>query len=139
MKSYPEEFKSQVIERYLSGEPSASVLADTGIPKSTLYNWVRDNQEKQKDVNKKVVNIQNYHLIERKVARLEGIIGIPKASTCTACAPLKQRLCKAEQFYGKHSVHMICDALDIPRGTFYNYVLLNKKDNTWHPSCFLDS
>ncbi len=30
---------------------------------------------------------------------------------------------------------MICDAFDIPRGTFYNHVLRNKKDNTWYAKC----
>ena len=132
MKSYSEQVKQQVIERYFSGEASASILTDTGIPKSTFYSWVRNYQEKQKDTNQKTVNIQNYHLLERKVARLEGIIEILKAATCTANAPLKQRLSEAEQFYGKYSIHMICDALDIPRGTFYNHVLRNKKDNTWY-------
>lgn len=34
--------------------------------------------------------------------------------------------------YGKYHVHVICDAFDIPRGTFYNHVLRNKKDNTWY-------
>lgn len=132
MKSYSEELKQQVIERYFSGEASASILTDTGIPKSTFYSWVRNYQEKQKDANQKVVNIRNYHLLESKVARLEGIIEILKATTCTANAPLKQRLSEAEQFYGKYSIHMICDALDIPRGTFYNHVLRSKKDNTWY-------
>ncbi len=127
MKSYSEQVKQQVIERYLSGEASTSILADTGIPKSTFYSWVRNYQEKQKDANQKVVNIRNYHLLERKVARLEGIIEILKAATCTANAPLKQRLSEAEQFYGKYSIHMICDALDIPRGTFYNHVLRSRR------------
>ena len=27
---------------------------------------------------------------------------------------------------------MICDALKNPRGTFYNHVFRNKKDNTWY-------
>ena len=36
------------------------------------------------------------------------------------------------QLYGKYNVHVICDAFDIPRGTFYNHVLRNKKDNTWY-------
>ena len=27
---------------------------------------------------------------------------------------------------------MICDALDISRGTFYNHIFRNKKDNTWY-------
>ena len=40
MKSYSKELKQQVIERYFSGEASASILTDTGIPKSTFYSWV---------------------------------------------------------------------------------------------------
>ncbi len=35
-----------------------------------------------------------------------------------------------EELYGKYSVHMLCDALKVPRGTFYNYILRNKRDNT---------
>ena len=27
---------------------------------------------------------------------------------------------------------MICDALDIARGTYYNHVMRNKRDNTWY-------
>ena len=27
---------------------------------------------------------------------------------------------------------MICDALDIARGTYYNHILRNKRDNTWY-------
>ena len=27
---------------------------------------------------------------------------------------------------------MICDAFNISRGTFYNHILRNKKDNTWY-------
>lgn len=118
MKSYSEEVKQQVIERYLSREPSASILADTGIPKSTFYNWVRTYQEKQKDSRQKIVSVRNFHLLENKVARLEGIIEILKSVDCTVSAPLRQRLCAAEH--------------NISRGTFYNHILRNKKDNTWY-------
>ena len=41
---------------------------------------------------------------------------------------MRQRLYAAEQLYGKYNVHVICDAFDIPRGTFYNHVLRNKKN-----------
>ncbi len=27
---------------------------------------------------------------------------------------------------------MICDALKVPRDTFYNYIFRNKRDNTWY-------
>lgn len=37
MRTYTQEEKQAVIERVISGEPSARILADTGIPKSTFY------------------------------------------------------------------------------------------------------
>ena len=114
------------------GESAAAILADIGIPKSTFYNWVRIYQEEQAELNRKTVDIRNFHLLENKVARLETIIEILKSASCTPKSPLKQRLFAAEQLYGKYNIHVICDAFDIPRGTFYNHVLRNKKDNTWY-------
>ena len=132
MRTYTQEEKQAVIKRVISGEPSAHILADTGIPKSTFYGWLRTYREEQEADKRKAVNIRNFHLLENKVARLESIIEILKSATCTPRSPLRQRLYVAEQLYGKYNVHVICDAFDIPRGTFYNHVLRNKKDNTWY-------
>lgn len=131
MKTYTPEKKQEAIDRFISGE-SAAILADIGIPKSTFYNWVHIYQEEQAELNRKTVDIRNFHLLENKVARLETIIEILKSASCTPKSPLKQRLYAAEQLYGKYNIHVICDAFDIPRGTFYNHVLRNKKDNTWY-------
>ena len=132
MKTYTPEKKQEAIDRFISGESAAAILADIGIPKSTFYNRVRIYQEEQAELNRKTVDIRNFHLLENKVARLETIIEILKSASCTPKSPLKQRLYAAEQLYGKYNIHVICDALDIPRGTFYNHVLRNKKDNTWY-------
>lgn len=129
---YALEQKQAVVDRYISGESATSILADTGIPKSTFYSWLRAYQDDQSAGKRKVVNIRNFNLLKNKAARLEGIIKILKTAPCTPQAPLKQRLYTAEQLYGKYSVHMICDAFDIPRGTSYNHILRNKRDNTWY-------
>ena len=34
--------------------------------------------------------------------------------------------------YGKYNVHWLCDAMQVDRGTFYNHIFRNKKDNTWY-------
>lgn len=132
MRTYTQEEKQTIIDRFMSGEPSANIFAETGIPKSTFYGWLRAYREEQEADKRKTVNIRNFHLLENKVARLESIIEILKSSTCTAKSPLKQRLYAAEQLYGKYNIHVICDAFDIPRGTFYNHILRNKRDNTWY-------
>lgn len=130
---YTDEQKQKIIDRYTSsGESSANILADTGIPKSTFYSWLKAYRGEQVNNKRKPINIRNFHLLENKVVRLEGIIEILQSVTCTAKSPLKEKLYAAEQLHGKYNVHMICDALNIPRGTFYNHIFRNKKDNTWY-------
>lgn len=53
-----------------------------------------------------------------------------KLVNCTCNAPLKTKLYELEKLYGQFSVHVLCAALDVNRGTFYNHVLRNKKKDT---------
>lgn len=52
---YTQEEKQEVIDRVISGEPSARILADTGIPKSTFYSWLRIYREEQNASNNGIV------------------------------------------------------------------------------------
>ena len=71
MKRYNAEQKQSILDRYLSDrEPAAVIIADTGIPKSTFYNWLHPYQEEHTASNRKAINIHNFHLLENKVARL---------------------------------------------------------------------
>ena len=76
MRTYTQKEKQAVIDRVISGEPSAHILADTDIPKSTFYSWLRIYREKQNAANKRTVDIRNFHLLENKVTRLESIVEI---------------------------------------------------------------
>lgn len=75
---------------------------------------------------------QNFRMLEAKVKRLEGIVEILQIANCTANAPLNEKLQALEELHGQYNVHMLCDALKVPRGTFYNYIFRNKRDNTWY-------
>ena len=107
MRTYTQEEKQAVIDRVISGELSTHILADTGIPKSTFYGWLRAYREEQEADNRRTVSIRNFHLLENKVARLGSIVEILKSAPCTPKAPLRQRLYAAEQLYGKYNVHVI--------------------------------
>ena len=58
MRTYTQEEKQAVIARFISGEPSTSILADTSIPKSTFYSWLRIYREDQELSKRKTVNIR---------------------------------------------------------------------------------
>lgn len=134
MKSkFTNEEKQAILKRYISkSESPTSIIKSVGISKSTFYKWLSDYRNDQAEVKRKEINLRNFNLLEAKVKRLEGIIEIIKKTNILPNAPLKQKLYAAEKLSGEYSVHMICDALDISRGTYYNHILRNKRDNTWY-------
>lgn len=131
--TYTSEQKQTIIERYISGgETYSQINADTGVAKSTFYSWLKKYNVEKETTKKKTVNYRNFMLLENKVARLENMVDILKSVGGIEDIPLRKKLYLAEQFYNEYSVHLICETLDIPRGTFYNHILRNKKDNTWY-------
>lgn len=127
------EEKQAILERYLSkSESPTSIIKSVGISKSTLYKWLSDYRSAQSESTRKSLTLRNFNLLESKVKRLESIIEIIKKANVLPNAPLQQKLYVAEKLSSEYSVHMICDALDIARGTYYNHVLRNKRDNTWY-------
>lgn len=131
MNKYSDKQKQDIINRYTNGESVASIVAVSQIPRSTIYSWIKENQNSNTS-KKKEVNLRNFRALEKKVARLEGIVEILQNIDCTANSPLNIKLAALEELYGQYSVHMICDALKVPRGTFYNHIFRNKRDNTWY-------
>lgn len=134
MKSkFTNEEKQEILERYISNSESpAHIIKAVGISKSTFYKWLSDYRTEQTEAKRKGLTLRNFNLLEAKVKRLEGIIEIIKKANVLPNAPLQQKLYVAEKLSCEYSVHMICDALDIARGTYYNHVLRNKRDNTWY-------
>ena len=131
MRKYTENEKSIITSRYNNGESVADLVRDTHFPRSTIYAWIKEAADR--DFNKKSVSLKNYRILENKVMRLQGIIEIMKKVGCSVSDPLEVKLPALEALQGQYSVHMLCEALDVPRGTYYNYILRNKRTHTWYP------
>ena len=129
-RNYSESEKFAAVERFLvGGESVATIAADTGISRSTLYAWIKSAQIEPVTLD---FTLKNFRMLEAKVKRLEGIVEILQIANCTANAPLNEKLQALEELHGQYNVHILCDALKVPRGTFYNYIFRNKRDNTWY-------
>lgn len=46
---------------------------------------------------------------------------------CTVSSPLQEKLQKLAKLYGQYSVHALCEALCVSRGTFYNHIFRRKE------------
>lgn len=127
MNKHSDTIKQKALNLYRSGTPASEIAASLSISKSTVYKWIKEQNNVTQNSTK-----TSLRQLENKVKRLEGIIEILQSINCTVSSPLNEKLDALEQLYGKYSVHMLCDALKVPRGTFYNFILRNKRDNTWY-------
>lgn len=128
-KQYSDFVRSAVLDRYKDGEPVTSIAASTSIARSTIYTWINLSIEKSRKMQ---ISSNSYRLLEKKATRLEQIIEVITKAKCSPGAPLKIKLSALESLHGQYSVHLLCEALDVPRGTFYNHIYRNKRDKTWY-------
>jgi len=124
--------KQDLVDRYLTGQSVSSIVIETGIPRSSMYSWIKKYNHAHDYGGQTALTAYNFRLLTNKVARLKGIIEIINKAQCTSNAPLQQKLTALESLYGQYNVHMLCEALDVARGTFYNHVLRNKRTNTYY-------
>lgn len=126
---FTKEEKIAFVKRYQDGETVISICNENQIPRSTFYRWIQDYQQTVTDTGT-IVTPQEFLYLKRKVKKLEDTIQVLKKVSCTVSSPLQEKLKAMEALYGQFSVHTLCEALDVPRGTFYNHIFRNKRENT---------
>jgi len=130
ISQYTNEQKEAVYRRYKKGETGTAIAIDVGIPRSTVYGWIKKFSDIE--AGETGVSLKKFRSLEHKVKRLKNTIEIMNKSHCLATDPLEVKLEALEKLYGQYSVHMLCDALNVSRATFYNHIWRNKRDNTWY-------
>lgn len=120
--------KEEIIKKYLAGESATVLSKSTGVSRCTIYDWI--NKLSQSKPKQKSLNLRDYHDLKVKCERQELIIQILKTSPCTVKAPLKEKLSVIKELSGKYNVNTLCEALEVAKGTYYNYLLRNRNENT---------
>ena len=128
--SYTEELKFQIITRYKNDESIICISKETGIPRSTIYRWIND--DKFKNSTSQSVKDKEIKKLEQKIEKLQTMLAIIHELGISINASLKEKLNAMTPLYGKYNVHWLCEAMQVDRGTFYNHIFRNKKDNTWY-------
>ncbi len=113
---------------YRAGTTVAAIADQAGVSRTTIYNWLKQYgnvlEPKEIKLKKELDNVR------RKYEKSQQICEVLQLVDCSCSSPLKVKLYELERLYGKYSTHVLCEALDVARGTFYNHMLRNKKSNT---------
>lgn len=125
-KYYSESQKLELVFRYISGESISNLQKDTGVSRSTVYNWIE--HYKDNFVSNKKFNMRDYHDLLVRTERQQKIIEILKESPCTVSAPLREKYDVIKNLKGTYSETLLCDALNVSKGSYYNHIFRNKND-----------
>lgn len=125
---YTEKEKYEIVKRYYDGESAADICAEKGLAKSTFYSWLKPYKTETTESGV-CVSAKEFVKLRKKIKRLESIVEVLKKVNCNVESPLKIKLNELEKLYGQYSVHALCDALEVARGTFYNHIWRNKREN----------
>lgn len=122
-----EKLKATVLKLYSAGSKVADIVTQTGVPRSTVYYWIKNGLPKKM----LALNLRDYHFLKQKCERQEKIIAILKSAPCASTAPLQERLAAIEQMVSnEYNVNTLCEALEVAKGTYYNHTLRNKRGET---------
>ena len=99
-KHYHVEEKERIVALYSGGQSSASLSSQYGIPRSTLFSWIRKLNQKDP-----VLISKQYLDLKRHTDKLEMQVEVIKAAGCGTEAPLREKLVALEKLYGQYSVH----------------------------------
>ncbi len=123
-KKYSPDVRNTILERYRAGEPITNISSLTGIARSSIYVWINQSIEESRHAE---ISLYSYRLLEKKATRLEQITEVITKANCSPRALLKLKLSALEALHGQYSVHLLCDALNVPRGTYYNHIYRNNQ------------
>ncbi len=122
--TYPTELKIKTIRRYEKGEPIKALSQELHIAQSTLYQWRKEYCSIQ--TPNRTYTPAEFDAISRRLQKLEHEMEIIRRSGYLAKVPLQDKLAVLENLCNRpdnpYSVHELCDALDVARGTFYNRI-----------------
>lgn len=131
-KEISEKTKSNAVKRYLDGESVISISERIGVSRTSVYTWINAEKDTLKKESKIKTSSQELYDLCRTVKRLTQTVAVLKEVNCCCKSDLSIRLEELSKLYGKCNIHILCDALNVSRGTFYNHIKRNKGSDVWY-------
>lgn len=129
-QKYTQMQKDDVIKCYLSGEKVMSIHNRTNISRSTIYTWINEYYHNHK-VKEHAINLKDFNDLSRKYERSQIIIKILQTAPCLATASIDDKFSAVEaMLFEGYNVNVLCDALCLSKGTYYNRKFRGKNGNT---------
>lgn len=129
-KRKTEKQKKHIVELFTQGRPVSELCSEYGISQSTLYSWAK--QYRIYRTRYGAVTPKDLDSAKRRIKKLEDMVAVLQASEQISNMTAKEKEKAVDAQYGKYSIHTLCEAFNLPTGTFFNYKLRAMGKNAWY-------
>ena len=122
---FSDEDRREVVKLYQAGHPIADLCKSVQIGRSTLYRWISLHTEFRRYGGEVFTSKEVFTLREEnRMLREEN--QILQRCECHPCDTLSVKMAEMAKLRDEFSIHALCRALEVKRGTFYNYLFRGK-------------
>lgn len=117
--------KEEIVAQYWDGQPVVSLCVQYGVPRSTLYSWLKPYKklESSNPTAQSVITQKEYADLKRHSDKQDQILEVIRISGCSPSAPLEEKLAAFKSLQSQYSARVLCEALNISRGTYHNRII----------------
>lgn len=117
---HPNTIKAEAVLFYERGHTFAETKAKYGMSESTFYEWKKKFDLEYPNPE----NIRGNRSASRKaqlhLEKLSLELEVLRQCSCGINASVDEKMAAIAALGNKYSIHVLCDALGLPRGTYYN-------------------
>lgn len=76
------------------------------------------------------MQLRDFSRLKVQYEQSQRIAKILQTAPCSASSPLREKLDVIVLMSKKYNVNILCEALKVAKGTYYNHILRNKRNNS---------
>lgn len=119
-KHYSQSIKDEAVLFYELGHSFAETQAKYGMAESTFFTW-KQKFDKAHPMHEAITtNRTTCHKSKRHLEKLALELEVLRQCPCSRNASIDEKVAAVNALCGRYSIHVLCDALSLPRGTYYN-------------------
>lgn len=120
--------KFKLVKLYYEGTPATKICQEYRVAHSTLYKWINDYSEQA--ILEKSMPHRSITKLFSHTKKMEAELAFLQRTVIKDIS-LRERMAVIDKEYGKESLHVQCEALNVNRSTYLNHKYRNKNDDTW--------
>ena len=119
-KHYPKSRRDEAVLFYERGHTFEETKVKYGMAQSTFYEWKKQFDRAHPVPEASGTDLSVARKVQRHLEKLSLELEVLRQCLCGINASINEKMAAIAVLGNKYSIHVLCDALGLPRGTYYN-------------------